>query len=541
MKKHLFLALGLIVVVFPIRAQRDLPTEQVKILKDFDARLLESNKIRVLPSLPPLDTASKRFDYLVPNRPQAITYELPPLRPLAMRSVKPDKPFNGFAKLGAGAPNAWYGEGGYAFKYKDRFDAKAWFRHHQANNKKLENQRFANNDFRLSGNYYLENTLAVEGNIGYSADRVFFYGYDHDSLQFNAEQVRQEFNLLDIGGRFYNSRRNDLDINFGIAPTFYLLRDYYSNNETGFALDMQVTKWIADKHPLRLVIRPDLTFFNDTATQRLNNIYLQPSFTFHFNFLRLRLGGNFVNNRDEFSIFPDAELLLRLWGDGLQVFGGATGDLRKNTYRSMSEYNPFIQIRASRLRNTVWREFFGGLKGNTGWLSYEGRISYGRAADLALFQTQYDSIGRPGITRFRTIYDTAQILGLSVALNAKVGDALQVGGTASYRTFQLNNENEPWGLPNLEFNGRILFRPNDGKLLLKSELYVADDIPFRNQENQPNFTDILFDLNVGASAQLTQNVGLFLDVNNILNNRRERWLNYPIFGINVLGGLTLRF
>jgi hypothetical protein len=70
---------------------------------------------------------------------------------------------------------------------------------------------------------------------------------------------------------------------------------------------------------------------------------------------------------------------------------------------------------------------------------------------------------------------------------------------------------------------------------------VADDIPFRNQENQPNFTDILFDLNVGASAQLTQNVGLFLDVNNILNNRRERWLNYPIFGINVLGGLTLRF
>jgi len=541
MKKHISLVICLFALTTIAQAQRDLPSEQAIIIKDFEARLLESNKINVPPLLPPLDTSSKRFDYLVPSRPQAITYEPPVLRPLSMRTVKPEKPFNGFAKLGAGAPNAWYGEGGYAFKVKNRFDGKAWFRHHQANNKRLENQRFANNDARLNFNYYLENDLAVEGNVGYSADRVFFYGYDHDSLQLTSDQVRQEFNLLDIGGRFYNSQRNDLDINFGIAPRLYLLKDYYANSETGFALDMHVTKWFAGKHALRLGVRPDLTTYKDTADQRLNNIYLQPSFTLHFSILRLKLGGNFVNNRDEFSIFPDAELLLRLWGDGLQVFGGATGDLRKNTYRSMSEYNPFLQIRASRLRNTVWREFYGGVKGNTGWLNYEGRISYGKAADLALFQTQYDSIGRPGITRFRTVYDTAQVFGVSATVNVQVSDMLTVGGTASYRTFELSNENEPWGLPNLELNGRILYRPYDGKITLKGELYVADDIPFRNQENQPNFTEGLFDLNAGAAMQITNNIGIFLDVNNILNNRRQRWLDYPILGINVLGGLSVRF
>lgn len=541
MKKHISLVICLFALTTIAQAQRDLPSEQAIIIKDFEARLLESNKINVPPLLPPLDTSSKRFDYLVPSRPQAITYEPPVLRPLSMRTVKPEKPFNGFAKLGAGAPNAWYGEGGYAFKVKNRFDGKAWFRHHQANNKRLENQRFANNDARLNFNYYLENDLAVEGNVGYSADRVFFYGYDHDSLQLTSDQVRQEFNLLDIGGRFYNSQRNDLDINFGIAPRLYLLKDYYANSETGFALDMHITKWFAGKHALRLGVRPDLTTYKDTADQRLNNIYLQPSFTLHFSILRLKLGGNFVNNRDEFSIFPDAELLLRLWGDGLQVFGGATGDLRKNTYRSMSEYNPFLQIRASRLRNTVWREFYGGVKGNTGWLNYEGRISYGKAADLALFQTQYDSIGRPGITRFRTVYDTAQVFGVSATVNVQVSDMLTVGGTASYRTFELSNENEPWGLPNLELNGRILYRPYDGKITLKGELYVADDIPFRNQENQPNFTEGLFDLNAGAAMQITNNIGIFLDVNNILNNRRQRWLDYPILGINVLGGLSVRF
>ncbi len=541
MKKHIALVICLLIIGAAARAQKDLPTEQVSIIKDFDARLLESNKINVPPALPPLDTSSRRFDYLVPQRPHPIAYENPALRPLGMRTVKPEKPFNGFAKLGAGAPNAWYGEAGYSFSAKDRFDGKAWFRHHQANNKKLENQRFANNDARLNFNYYLENNLAVEAMAGYSADRVFFYGYDHDSLQFMPDQVRQEFNLLELGGRFYNSQRNDLDINFGIAPRFYLLKDYYANSETGISVDVHVTKWFAQKHALRLGIRPDLTSYKDTADQKLNNIYLQPSFTLHFSILRLKLGGNFVNNRDEFSIFPDAELLLSVWGEGLQVFGGVTGDLRKNTYRSMSEYNPFLQMRASRLRNTVWREFYGGVKGNMGWFSYEGRVSYSKAADLALFQTQYDSIGRPGITRFRTIYDTAQIFGISGVINIQMSDQVSLSGTASYRAFNLSNENEPWGLPNLEMNARLLFRPYDGKITVKSELYLADDIPFRNQENQPNFTDPLIDLNIGAAMQISNNIGIFLDINNVLNNKRERWLNYPIFGINLLGGVTVRF
>ncbi len=541
MKKHIALLISFIAPLSNLWAQRDLPTEQVSIIKDFDARLLESNKINVPPTLPPLDTSSRRFDYLVPQRPQAVTYDPPTLRPLSMRTVRPEKPYNGFVKLGAGAPNHYYGEAGYAFQSKDKFDGKAWFRHHQANSKKLENQRFTNNDAHLRFNYYLENNLAVEGMGTYSADRVFFYGYDHDSLQFAPEQVRQEFNLLELGGRFYNSQRNDLDLNFSFAPRFYRLSDYYSNGETGFSFDMQATKWFAGKHALRLGIRPDVTSYSDTADQKLNNIYLQPSFTLHFNFLRLKIGGNFVNNRDEFSTFLDAELLVRLWGDGIQVFGGATGDLRKNTYRSLSEYNPFLQMRASRLRNTAWREYYGGAKGNFGWFSYEGRISYGNAADLALFQTYYDSIGRPGITRFRTIYDTAQIFGISGTVNVQISNTFTVAGTASYRTFSLSNENEAWGLPNLEFNGRLLFRPYDGKIVLKGELYLADDIAFRNQADQPNFTDLLLDFNAGFAMQITNNLGLFLDINNIFNNRRERWLDYPMLGTNVLGGLTIRF
>ena len=52
---------------------------------------------------------------------------------------------------------------------------------------------------------------------------------------------------------------------------------------------------------------------------------------------------------------------------------------------------------------------------------------------------------------------------------------------------------------------------------------------------------MLLDLNVGGSYQFAKNFGVFLDVNNMLNNKRERWYNYPMVGLNFLAGLTARF
>ncbi len=523
------------------RAQKDLPTENVNIVKDFDARLLESNKIDVPPSLPPLDTTTKRQDYLVPPKPLTITYDAPTLRPIGMRSVKKEKDYNGYLKAGGGVPTSVYGELGYAFASGDKFDGKAWVRHHSANKKSYENQRFAKTEALLNGNAYLDKNLAIEGRAGYTYNRVYFYGYDHDSLEYTPEQTRQDYKILDLGGRLYNGERTESDLNFSIAPNFYLLTDYYSNKETGFDLNMNATKWFAEKHSLFVGIRTDFTSYSDTLRQNLNNIYLHPAFTFHADFIRLKVGAVFASNRDKFQIFPDAEVNLRLWGDGLQIFAGAGGDLRKNTYRRMAEYNPFIQIRGVDLRNTAWRQFYGGAKGNLGWLEYQGQVSYGKAGDLALYQARFDSIGRPGITRFGVLYDSANIFGIQGTVKLKPVKNLVVSGTVSTTKFDMANENEPWGLPNIEVNASAVYTLLDGKATLKGELYVADDIPFRDAENQPHFTGGLFDLSFGGTYRLNDNIGVFLDINNVLNNTRERWLDYPMFGINILGGITARF
>ncbi|GAB4489395.1 MAG: hypothetical protein OHK0019_06920 [Saprospiraceae bacterium] len=538
--KSLFAAFAIFACTQAVFAQKDKVTGSVDVYRDFDARLLESNKISVMPTLPPLDTTTKRQDYIVPARPLSLPYPTPKLRPIAMKAGKKEDSYNGFAKAGVGVPKQFWGELGYYFSSGDKFDGKAWFRHHSLNNdQNVENQRFFNNDFLLNGNVYVNENLAVEGNIGYSYDRVHFYGYTSDTLSFSEERTRQDIKILDLGGRVYNKERSDADLNYAVTPKFYLLNDYYSNREIGFRLDLGATKWIAEKHPLTFNIRTDQTTFEDTVKQKLNNIYLQPSFTFHSDILQVKVGGNFASNRDEFTIFPDAELTLSLIGQGVQIFGGAGGDLRKNTYRSMIEYNPFNQVRGVRLRNTEYRNYYAGAKGDLGFLEYSGQFTYAKALDLALFQTKFTP---EGLTRFQAIYDDATITNVQGVVKLRLFKALALTGSLSQNlTMEMEDEAEPWGLPQTEWNFNGVYDILDGKAEIRGGLYIADGIKFKDPEGITRQGDVLFDLSTGANYYFSKNIGVFIDINNILNNKRERWYNYPMVGLNFLAGLTARF
>jgi outer membrane receptor protein involved in Fe transport len=53
--------------------------------------------------------------------------------------------------------------------------------------------------------------------------------------------------------------------------------------------------------------------------------------------------------------------------------------------------------------------------------------------------------------------------------------------------------------------------------------------------------DAYADLNLGVEYRYSKNVSAFINFNNILNNKYERWYRYPVYGFNMLGGLTLTF
>jgi outer membrane receptor protein involved in Fe transport len=316
------------------------------------------------------------------------------------------------------------------------------------------------------------------------------------------------------------------------------MTDNYSNRETGFVVDLGATKWFSEKHPLTLKIIVDQTGFKDNEKSELNNIHYQPSFTYHHDLFYVKAGMNIASNRDLYSFFPDAELGLRIFGDGLQVFAGATGDLRKNTYRSMATYSPFMDIREAELRNTHFTRYYGGLKGELGWLTYHGEVAYENARDLALFQTFYNPLD---ITRFQVLYDTVDLFNIKANAEMEIFKNMLLSGTFSTTVFTPKNEAFAWGLPVLESHIQATYAMFDEKLRLKAGVFLADDIPFLDEFGGLDRGDFLYDLSIGATYALAKNISLFGDFNNLLNNRRERWLNYPTLGTNLFAGVQMKF
>ncbi len=528
---------------------KDLENENVEVIKSFDARLLDANKIDVVPTLPPLDQKMQAQTYDIPPKGVAVKYAPPKLRPVGFKTDAVPRDYNGYAKLGGGVPTSLYGEVGYGWT-KGKSDFKGWVRHHSANSSAVDNQRFMNNDVLLSGSGQVAENTSVEAKIGYSFDDFYYYGYDHDStgLDFSKEGSRQRFKCIDLAGRLFNSEKTSTDLNFAIEPKFYNYTDDFSMKEKGISVGLSATKWFAEKHALRLNIRPDFTWFNDTVQQQLHNIYIQPSFTFSHDFFRLKVGGNFVSHKDVFHSYPDLELTLRVWGDGIVAFGGWNGDLRKNTFRSLTTYNPFLGTNPNEnerivIKNTDFTQYFGGIKGNLGIAEYEAKLSYGQADDLALFQNDWTgATATGGWRRFKVLYDTTKIFALGVSGKLHIARNLDINGTFNQSIMDTNYELHPWHLPRTEGNfGAVLKMLEKDALTVKGNLYIADQSWFLDQEGRPKRTNALLDLSFGTHYQIAKNFGAFLDLNNLMGNKYERWNEYPTYGVNFLGGITLKF
>jgi hypothetical protein len=306
---------------------------------------------------------------------------------------------------------------------------------------------------------------------------------------------------------------------------------------------LNFTKWFAEKHPLTIKLRTDFTQFRDSASQDLNNFYLQPSFTFHHDYFRIRLGGNIVSNNDEYSIFPDIEATVPVLGSRLTAFFGVEGNLQKNTLRSFTNYNPFVGTRTNiKLRNTDYWDYFGGIKGSYRCFEYQGRVGYRQAENLALYLPNYEGINRTIIPYdFRVLYDDVNIVYVSGSLNAPLFKGFSLVGNVTSNVYDTEKEDKAWHLPALTFGGTLKYVTLEDKATIKASLFVENGVSNLNEDGTQKRLNGLLDISVGAEYRFSKNFGAFVDVYNLANNKRQRWYNYPTYGINALIGLTARF
>ncbi len=517
----------------------DLPSEEVEIIKNFEAALEESNKLEITPELPPLDENSRKLVYTIPSKTLNVEYLAPKIRPIAMKRDPIPKVYNGHIKLGYGIPSSPYVEGSYHYVDPKKFELGFNGMHHSANFKDLDNQRFALTDIGFDGTYFnSDQGFAIGGNLGYTIDQVHFYGYDHDEQTFARDQIKQEFKTFEAGAKIFNGERTNGDLNYTAGFDFYRLTDNYASDENNIDIKLGVTKWFNEQHELTLGITTDFTTYDDQMEKNnLNNFYLMPNFTFHGDAFKVKVGANLTSNDDKFKVFPNAEAAVNIVGNKLSIYAGAEGSLYKNSFKKLSDYNPFIVSRTNlEIKNSSYNNFYGGIRGNLKVVDYQGQIGLKKVNDLALFiQHPVDTL------RFGVLYDTVDVFYIKGTINATPIKGLEIIGTVGSNVYSLNNQEKAWHLPAFEVNVGLTYTTLEDKLRIKGEVFVENGVPYMNDLGEADKLNGLFDISLGADYQLAKNFGIFFQLNNLANNKRQRWANYPTYGINILGGITARF
>lgn len=504
-----------------------------------------TEKVDVTPTLPALDTTSKRQQYNVVTKTIQVEYLPPKIKPLADKTETLQKKYDGYLKAGVGLPISLYGEGSYNIinkKDKHRFGVDLY--HYSANNNKnIENQKFSDTKGEVNGAYFFDQGFAVSGLLGYETDKVHFYGYNDlnketgTNFTFDPTDIEQRIWTLYGKANIFNGERMALDFNYDAGVDFYLLQDSYAAKERGFALNIGATKWINEKHPLNVKLVTDFTTYNVDEKATLNNFSLAPNFTWHQDRFKVKLGVNIATNEDNFSFFPDVEANATIVEGIVTAFIGANGELYKNNFKHLSDYNPFIESKVN-IKNSKYLQYYGGVKGNIRGIDYNAQAGYKAVDDLALFQL---SAQEDSIARFDVLYDTATIVYFKANLSAPIVKGLKLTGSISQNIYSLNNEAKAWHLPAFSVSAGARYRTEDQKLLVKADFFLENGVPYKDINGKAQNLNGLFDISLGGEYFFTEKIGGFIQLNNLASNNRQRWQRYPTLGLNALVGITARF
>jgi len=516
---------------------QDLPSEQIEVIRSFDARLMDAEKLRLHPVLPGPDTTrASTYMYNLTSRPFAVSYREAEIRPVAMRTESLPAGYNGFLRAGYGFPNFPLFEAGYYLSENKNLSIGITARHHQARKKDIDNQRFRDTHAGLYGQFVINPALTLSADLSYDINDYYYYAINFLQDTTIDENILKRYTNFSAETRLFNSKTTDNGLDYFAGFKINHLTDNRASREHNILLDFGGKKWVNDQHPFSLELILDFTNLRDTLVRNLNNFSLRPDFTYIGDQFTLKGGLNLSSSKDEFYFFPILHMDYKLAGQTVVLFAGLDGDLYKNNYTNLSSYNPFINHRLDSLGNSKRTKIYGGLKGLYQSFSYSAEFRYQSIDRMAFYlpntELQY---------LFDPIFDETKVYSLEATLSKKLNDNIHLQTHLTYNFFNPENLEEAWHIPAFVWNFGGLFTSLDRKLQIRGNLFVESGVNYLDEEGDTEKLKGMIDLNLGADYFFTENIAAFTNVQNLLNNKRERWVNYPSFGINAQAGVFVRF
>ncbi len=532
-------------------------------IKDVEIEIVKDRQIT-------LPRANRNFDK-VPPRPYepiqpVITYEFkkfrfvtpdynPAIRPLKLKSEELPRMYGNYLSAGFGNYASLFLEGSFTTKRdKNKFlGASIATRRFGKGPVDEKNSAGSNTQIQIFGKS-MGSVITLKGDVGYENRGTYFYGYN-PALEVDREKIRQVYDIFSVNAGIENTKPGDL--NYSLTGGYSHLSDHYKATEGETSLTLKSIYKLGENS--KFILNADYFLINRKdsliSSPIRHLLRAKPAYQFApIEKLLLTAGVNMALQNDQydgskdFHAYPHLRAQYEL-SPAMEVYGVATGDIDKVNLHTLSAENLWIDSNIPVYHTNRAFEFQGGLKGKIGRrFAFNAGVSAATLKNYYYYLNVRDNLDPAGnavgivFDKFNAVYDkNTQRINPFGEISYAHAETFTLGIRGDYFNYDTDVLLEAWHRPTyrVSINSRYnLFE----KISIDASFIAQGGMKaFDPANNEVVTLPEALDLNLKGRYFFSKQISAFVQFNNILSSNYPLFLNYPVRGFQVLGGISWSF
>ena len=503
------------------------------------------NAVKVNFSASPLDPDSTlpNFKYDIPA--ENLFYSYQPV-PSQARFLDPDTNMylgqRNFVKLGYGNLRTPYVSAGLSFGNAKKSLLNV-YGDYRSSRGKIKYQDYSQINVRALGNYFGEKN-EYYGGVEAKMNNFYLYGYDQNLFKYSKDDLRQRFMDFSVNAGMRNMSTDEYGISYNprINVSHFISKDKLS--ETTAAITAPVEKTFAEVLTLKAEAKVDYTNYStknmSPGNVHFSNTVIQVSPSLQYATPNLTINGGISPAWDngKFIWLPNVYAEARIKDNMFRLQAGWVGRVTKNTYRNLSAINPYLAPLGSQL-NTKEVEFYGGVKATMlKHFNINAKVGLIRYTNLPFFINDTATDSKAFLISNESSVSNLQFHGDISYINS---ERFMASAGVTFNGYTLMQDNaRAWNTLPVEFTASLRWWAYK-QVLLKADFYAFGNGYHLLKGNTYAMNKPGNDLSAGAEFKINKRFSAWLDVNNILNNKYQRWHSYEVYGLNLVTGLKVTF
>jgi hypothetical protein len=551
---------------------QDLGSEMVEVVKPYTPTVSDAFKIKETPKISDSVNLEKRpVQYSIFSVPVASTFTPAKGRATTVERQRPPKLFDNYITLGFGTYTSALAEF-YSNIEVNRTDNFGIFLTHNSAQGDIDG-------VELDDHYY-----DTELNLNYSSRKRNLiwntdFGVEHRLFNWygvRSDEVSQEvINNLEPQHNYYSVYAGG-EINW--EKSFF---DRAEAKYRYFGDDFESTEHrLTFKPTLEIPIGGEL-FHTNLIFDYLNGSfapYFDDGEDLSYSYMNLGVASSLLILRDDLTlnlgaaiyysydsensdsgiyVYPQVTASYRAAGDYFIAYAGLEGELRQNSYYEFTKENPFLSPAVDIAPTDQQYNAYVGAKGKLSTnIGYNTRLKYMAEDYKPLFRSNPNDMTEPGTkpeyaygNSFGVVYDQVNTISLFGELDFDVNSDFNLRVNGEFFVYDTSDEEEAWNLPTFRANligdyqitekwfaGANIFFVGERKDL---EIYTGDIT--NTVRTGVVSLDSYFDLNLNLGYRFNDRLSIFARGQNLLGENYEKWVDYPVLGMQVMAGATYKF